>query len=100
VLSQRLLKRLESFHNRCARAIAHRPIQCHADGTWEHPPTNEVLNDCGLSDINTYIARRKTRLLNRYANAESQMYRLCIASTPIGSGAHHQMWWANDPNTA
>jgi hypothetical protein len=67
VLSQRLLKHLESFHNRCARAIAHRPIQRHADGTWEHPPTNEVLNDCGLSDINTYIARRKTRLLMHYA---------------------------------
>jgi hypothetical protein len=35
VLSQRTLKRLESFHNRCAHVIAHRPIHPLPDGTWE-----------------------------------------------------------------
>jgi hypothetical protein len=72
VFSQRTLKRLESFHNqsfhnRCARIIAHRPIHPLPGGTWEYPPTEEVLDFCGLSDISTYIARCKTRLLNRYA---------------------------------
>jgi hypothetical protein len=93
VISKRTVKRLESFHNRCARTIAHRPIRRLPHGTWEYPPTEEVLNICGLSDISTYIARCKTSLLNRYAKPESQIYNLCKHSTPIGSSAHRQMWW-------
>jgi hypothetical protein len=93
VISKRAVKRLESFHNRCARTIAHRPIRRLPDGTWEYPPTEEVLNMCGLSNISTYIAQRKTRLLNRYAKPESQIYNLCKRSTPVGSSAHRQMWW-------
>jgi DNA-directed RNA polymerase subunit RPC12/RpoP len=93
VLSQSLLRRLESFHARCARTLAHRPIHRNADGTWEHPHTDEVLERCGLSPISTYIAKRKTRLLESYATTESQLYTICIESTPIGSGSHRQMWW-------
>ena len=93
VLSERLLQRLERFHARCARGIAHRHIRRLATGTWEHPPTNEVLEKCGLSPISTYIARRKTRLLHRYAENDSILYRHCITSTPVGSGVHRQMWW-------
>ena len=73
--------------------IAHRPIRRHPDGTWEHPPTNLVLADCGLSPIATYIARRKTKLLHSYAQPVSDRYQECITSTPIGSGARRQMWW-------
>jgi hypothetical protein len=99
VLSPCLTWWLESFHNRCAPAIALCPIQCHADGTWEYPPMDEVLAACALSLISTYIARCKTRLLNHYANAESQLYNKCVASTPVRSGALCQMWWAKNPNT-
>jgi hypothetical protein len=56
VLSKHLLKHLESFHNQCACAIAYQAIQRYADGTWEYPPMDEVLDNCGLSDIATYIA--------------------------------------------
>jgi hypothetical protein len=93
VLSQSLLRRLETFHARCARTLAHRHIHPNPDGTWEHPPTDEVLERCGLSPISTYIAKRKTRLLESYATTESQLYTICIASTPVGSGSHRQMWW-------
>jgi hypothetical protein len=93
VLSRRLLDRLERFHARCARYMAHRHIRRLPDGTWEYPPTSEVLDSCGLSTIETYIAKRKTTLLNHYAQSHSALYRRCITSTPIGSGAHRQMWW-------
>jgi hypothetical protein len=92
VLSQHTLKRLESFHNRCAHIIAHHPIHPLPDGTWEYPPTEEVLDFCGLSDISTYIAWHKTRLLNRYAEPESPLYNLCKNSTPIGKE------WSPSPN--
>jgi len=94
VLSGHLLDRLERFHARCARFMAHRHIRRLSDGTWVHPPTSEVLDFCGLSTIATYIAKRKTTLLNRYAQPHSAAtYRRCISSTPVGSGARHQMWW-------
>jgi hypothetical protein len=93
VLSRRLLDRLERFHARCARYMAHRHIRHLPDGTWEYPPTSEVLDSCGLSTIETYIAKRKTTLLHNYAQSHSALYRRCITSTPIGSGAHRQMWW-------
>jgi hypothetical protein len=87
------LTRLERFHARCARYMAHCHIHRLPDGTWEYPPTSEVLDSCGLSTIETYIAKRKTTLLNHYAQSHSALYRRCITSTPIGSGAHRQMWW-------
>jgi hypothetical protein len=69
VLSRRLLDHLEHFHAQCARYIAHRHI-CHLpDNTWEYPPTLEVLDACSLSTIETYIAKRKTTLLNHYAHS-------------------------------
>jgi hypothetical protein len=93
VISQCTLKSLELFHNRCDCVIAHHPIHPLPDGTWEYPPTEEVLDFCRLSEISTYIAQHKTRLLNWYAEPESPLYNLCKNSTPIGNGAHHQMWW-------
>jgi hypothetical protein len=92
-LSKRQLDRLEQFHARCARHLAHRHIRRLPDGTWEYPPTNEVLDSCGLSTIATYVAKRKTTLLQNYALSSSTLYHQCITSTPIGRGAHHQMWW-------
>ena len=32
----------------------------HPDGTWEHPPNNLVLADCGLSPIATYMVCPRT----------------------------------------
>jgi len=93
VLSERLLQRLERFHARCARWIAHRHIRRLPDGTWECPNTADVLECCGLSPIATYIAKRKTTLLHNYAQPSSSIYQRCITSTPVGSGAHRQMWW-------
>lgn len=93
VLSERALGRLERFHARCARYLTRRRVRPLPDGTWLCPPTNEVLDQCGLSPIATYIAKRKTTLLNNYAIPSSSLYRQCITSTPIGSGARRQMWW-------
>jgi hypothetical protein len=93
VLSRRLLDQLECFHAQCARYIAHCHIHRLPDNTWEYPPTLEVFDACSLSTIETYIAKCKTTLLNHYAQSHSALYHCCITSTPIGSGAHHQMCW-------
>jgi hypothetical protein len=93
VLSRHLLDRLKHFHARCACYMAHGHICRLPDGTWEYPPTSEVLDSCGLSTIETYIVKCKTTLLNHYAQSHSALYHRCIMSTPIGSGTHCQMWW-------
>jgi hypothetical protein len=64
VLSRYLLDCLEHFHARCAYNMAHRHIQHLPNGTWEYPPMSEVLDSCGLSTIEMYIAKCKTTLLN------------------------------------
>lgn len=92
VLSARLIQRLEHFHHRCAREIAHRPIERQFDGTWVRPDTDEVLDICGLSPITTYIAKRKTTLLVNYARPTSTTYTRCITSTQVGSSGHLK-WW-------
>ena len=92
VISKRMLKRLESFHHRCARSMAHRPIRRLADGSWEHPHSSEVLTQCGLLPIHTYIARRKRTLL-RYARTECALYDMCLHSIPLDTVSHRQVWW-------
>jgi exonuclease III len=93
-ISQRSLRRLETFHHRCARYIAHRHIHRLVDGTWIYPSSIEILDICNLSPISTYIALRKQRLLHSYAENSSPFYRDCnaLALHNISSN-HHLKWW-------
>ena len=93
VLSQCQLQRLEHFHARCARHISHRNIHPLADGTWEHPHMTEVLDLCGISTIQTYIAKRKTNLLSRYAEPHSTLYHHCLVAPTNYVRGHHLTWW-------
>jgi hypothetical protein len=80
VLSRCLLDRLEHFHTRSACYIAHRHIHCLPYNTWEYPPRLEIFDACRLSTIETYIEKRKTTLLNHYAQSHSALYCCCIMS--------------------
>lgn len=95
VLSQRLRKRLDSFHLRCARQIAHRPIQQLATGEWEHPDSNEVLEICKMSPISAYIAKRKTKILQTYAVPHSELYKRCLSASSSAS-TNRLYWWKED----
>jgi len=92
VLTKRDQRQLESFHNRCARHIAHMHIRRLDNGEWIHPPTSQVLDQCGLSPISTYIVKRKTKLLH-YAETSS-LYQTCLRSPQVGSPSRHRLtWW-------
>jgi hypothetical protein len=93
VISTGTLRRLETFHARCARHMAHQHIRKLPDGTWVHPPTAQVLDLCGLSPISTYIAARKDTLLNSYAREHSPLYLECLGSRPSACSRNHQYWW-------
>ena len=91
VLSERMLKMLESFHNRCARFIARDFIQQRPDGSWQLPHTAAVLNKCDLETVHTYITKRKQNLI-AYATRRP-IYTECIASTPTAMNANQLVWW-------
>lgn len=77
VLSDRALLRLERFHRRCARGMAHRPFHRNMDGTWFHSPTADVLAECNLQPLHYYIRRRRTHIRKRYAEPSSALYKRC-----------------------
>jgi len=91
VLSQRSLLRLERFQARCARGMAHRPIQRRPNGTWITPPTTEVLATCHLQPISTCIQHRRHTLFVHYADQCSSTYQTCLAMD--GSTSRSMVWW-------
>jgi hypothetical protein len=97
VLSQRSRRRLDSFHHRCARFIANKHIRQLPSGEWITPHSDDVLEQCGLSPISTYIAKRKTRLLHNYAEQYSptvlRPYWQCMTSAPVVYPHHRLEWW-------
>ena len=92
VLSKRDLDRLESFHARCARTLANQPIRRLPDGTWLHPHTAQVLATCQLSPISTYIAIRKTTLVQQ-ARSTSLVLPRCLEVLPLAQSASRHVWW-------
>ena len=70
VLSQSMLRNLESFHRRCARYITGRHIRENADGTWTCPDSKTTLSMAGLLPIDQYIRTRAATVM-RYAKERS-----------------------------
>ena len=93
VLSQRSRRHLDTFHHRCARFMANKHIRQLPSGEWITPHSDDVLEQCGLSPISTYIAKRKTRLLHNYAEPYSPSYRQCMTSAPVVNPHHRLEWW-------
>ena len=57
VLPRQTRLRLERFHRRCAWSMPRRPFRRYPDGTWDHPPTDEVLAECKLHSLAEYMER-------------------------------------------
>ena len=91
VINDRDQKRLDAFHNRCARFIAKRHIRQLPDGTWETPDSNETLQICGLRPISAYVAKRKADILHTYAEPHSEVYQRCLRLQP--SNDRRLLWW-------
>jgi hypothetical protein len=91
VITERMRKAVESFHNRCARFITGEHIRQKPNGEWILPPTTEVLKKCKMRTILEYIERRrqtaKTFMTNR------PIYEACIDSTPTASNVNQKVWW-------
>jgi hypothetical protein len=92
VISSAQMKQLRSFHHRCARYIARRHIKQKEDGTWFHPPSHEVLEECGLLPIEDYIQKRKDTVM-KYARGRPILDE-CMASSQASGANGHFVWWS------
>jgi len=92
-LTKPLLRRLCSFHHRCARYLARTPMTQLDDGTWVSPPSAEVLEQAGLLTIEEYIARRLATFLPFIQSRI--IYRDCHTADTTQVAANHPRWWAS-----
>ena len=85
------MKKLRSFHARVARYICNRHIRPLPDGTWHLPPTEEVLEQCGLFTIEEYIRRRRSTVMNFVR--EREIYDKCRDAGPVFGNPNQVVWW-------
>ena len=85
-----MLKKIRSFHACVARYICNRHIRSQEDGTWEYPPTEEVLEQAGLFTIDTYIRRQRETIGVFVRNRP--IYTDCIGLQAIDVNRNRIVW--------
>ena len=91
VMTQRMWKAVESFHNYCARYIAGEHIRQKPNGEWILPSTTRILEQCKLRPVREYIGKRK-ETVKAFMGSRS-IFRTCLESIPAASNANQKVWW-------
>ena len=92
VISENNMKKLRSFHYKCARHMVGHHIRLDPDSNeWHYPPSHDVLNKCGLKPIESYIESRRCTL--REYMLDRPIYKKCINSKPIQTNVNQLTWW-------
>ena len=91
-----MLKRLEGFHT----LAAHRMVRVHKpkrgpNNEWTYPKRKDVLKDCGLEMIKTYILRRRVTIAE-YVVATIPIFTACTEVERRKSSLPRQ-WWCEQP---
>ena len=63
VLTDHIKRKLNSFHNRCARFITGRHIT-KVDDQWHYPETKQTLELAHVLPVEDYIIKRKNTILD------------------------------------
>ena len=90
-LTESMMNKIRSFHSRIARYICKRHIRQLEDGTWEYPPTAEVLRDAGLETIDTYILRRR-KTVWRFTSGRP-LFLECRRTRARDTNKNRIVWW-------
>jgi len=93
-VSETIIKQFRSFHARVARYLCKRHIRLLPDGTWNCPPTAEVLRDAGLESIDEYIRRRRSTV-REYIRGRP-IYEACKRSRAMSTNVNKILWWHLD----
>ena len=91
VLTQKMWKAVESFHNCCARYIAGEHIRQKPNGEWVLPATTRILGQCKLRPVREYIERRRETVSDFVKSRP--IYATCLGSKPAANNANQKVWW-------
>ena len=82
VVTGEMLKVLTEFHHRASRRITGMTAKRGADGWWEYPAVEEVMESAGIHPIGLYIKRRQKTISESVAFRP--VYALCteVEKTP------------------
>ena len=96
-LTPTAVKCLEGFQLRAAWRMAreYKPRRAIEAGTgtvtWAYPPTEKVLEECGLFPMTHYIEVRKQHVASFIVNRP--IFDLCVGSERLRGTAPRQYWW-------
>lgn len=91
VITNKNVKNLEAFHNRCARHMCRQHIKLNKNGTWIYPSTKTVLEKCNMSPIRKYIKQQREKL--KIFLITSEIWSKCMASKPPQTNISQIVWW-------
>ena len=92
VLSPAVLARLEGFHTRAAYRMAKENVPRRGiNQQWAYPPTDKVLEKCGMHTIQHYIdVRRET--IAKYVVGRS-IHAECLGADRKRGSVPRRWWW-------
>jgi hypothetical protein len=92
VVTNTMLKALESFHRRVARRIAGKqPYRCRRTDTWIYPPIDKALEEVGLYSVSHYIEKRQNTVADYVATRP--IFDLCRQSEISTGSQSSRRWW-------
>ena len=86
------LKQLEGFHIRAAYRMAriNKPKRG-SNNTWTYPRSKDVLEECGLETIDTYIKKRRDTIAQYVAT--QPIFSQCLDGEQRRGSMPRQWWW-------
>ena len=96
VVSDRNMKRLQSFHRRALRYMTGTHIKKDGDGTWEYPDHEELERQCGLFGIEVYLERRRGTLRKYLAENKGDLLREAEVTGTHYGDINKKLWWEQD----
>jgi hypothetical protein len=92
VMTNPMLKALESFHRRVACRIAGKQPYLHRrTGEWIYPPIDKVLEEVGLYSIEDYVQKRQNTVANYVAT--QPIFDLCLEAERQSGSTSSRRWW-------
>ena len=94
VITTAMKRILRGFHIRAAYRMAkeHRPRKLDT-GEWYYPPSEAVLNEVKLYEIEHYIEKRRNSIADYVATRD--IFQLCNESVRRRGTGHRKVFWWN-----
>ena len=87
------LGRLHSFHMRAVRYLTGKHIRKKNEFEWEYPAHKDLLKQCGLLEIETYIQQRRGTLYKYLEDNKLNLLEQAKKTKRHCKDVNKIMWW-------